>query len=201
MFISEERGWCVWEEFLSLCAFLYKYFLIYEKALIEKVVTSVSPKDWRVFHRRQEVGVGGVRVRASLTHRISYENGLHRKGQNKKNRVSTEVSRLEQIQGLHCLETVPVEGFSWVGVVKSPGNKDTSVRTVRTTDRQKHLGMWQFSNHSHLKNSGGNWRQWYEELHPNKMISGPRDEYLEVPRTRVRVLTGAQQPHIRTERT
>lgn len=100
----------MWEEFLSLCAFLYKYFLIYEKALIEKVVTGMSPKDRRVFHRRQEVGVGGVMVRASLTHRVSCKNGLHRKGQNKKNRVSTEVSRLSTDSRVALLGDSPCRG-------------------------------------------------------------------------------------------
>lgn len=83
----------MWEKFFSLCTFLY-IFCIYENALIEKDVVDVSPKDCQVFHRTQEVGVGGVRVRVSLTHRASCKHGIHSNSQNKKDRVGVEASRL-----------------------------------------------------------------------------------------------------------
>jgi len=40
------------------------------------------------------VGIGYMRVRASMTHRATCENGTHSSGQNKKNRAPIEAFRL-----------------------------------------------------------------------------------------------------------
>ena len=49
------------------------------------------------------MGVGCVRVRASMTHRATCENAILSSGQNKKNRVAIEASKLRRDSGV-CKE-------------------------------------------------------------------------------------------------
>lgn len=99
------------------------------------------------------MSVGGVTVRASLTHRVSCKSGLHHKGQNK-NRVSPEVSRLSTDSRVALLGDSPCRGVRLGRCGQVTWKQGHQCEKVRTTDRHKHLSMWPLSTHSYLKNSG-----------------------------------------------
>lgn len=114
----------------------------------EKVVVNVSPKDWRVFHRRWEGGVGGVKVRA---HRASCENGIHSTGQSKKDRVGIEASRPRTDSRSALVGNRPSKEARLARYGPATWKQVYRCEKGKTTIRHKHSDMWQLSTHFYPK--------------------------------------------------